>query len=99
MELTSLTLALVLGLGLLGADTVLRSGSVEVEVAIAPKVENISVDKETLASRFKDQLDEITSRPRSCGRRRSGRGPTRASAWHCSRPSMCRTSLSRCSAS
>src|SRR5437764_1740537 len=61
MELTSLTLAVVLGLGLLGADTVLRSGSVEVEVAIAPKVENISVDKETLASRFKDQLDEITS--------------------------------------
>jgi tetratricopeptide (TPR) repeat protein len=61
MELTSLTLALVLGLSFLGADTVLRSGSVEVEVAIAPKVENISVDEQTLASRFKDQLDEITS--------------------------------------
>jgi tetratricopeptide (TPR) repeat protein len=61
MELTSLTLAVVLGLGLLGADTVLRSGSVEVEVAIAPKVENISVDEQTLASRFKDQLDDITS--------------------------------------
>jgi tetratricopeptide (TPR) repeat protein len=61
MELTSLTLALVLGLGLLGADSVMRAGSVEVEVAIAPKVENISVDEQTLASRFKDQLDEITS--------------------------------------
>ena len=61
MELTSLTLAVVLGLGLLGADTVMRAGSVEVEVAIAPKVENISVDEQTLASRFKDQLDEITS--------------------------------------
>jgi len=61
MELTSLTLALVLGLGLLGADTVMRAGSVEVEVAIAPKIENISVDELTLASRFKDQLDEITS--------------------------------------
>jgi tetratricopeptide (TPR) repeat protein len=61
VELTSLTLALVLGLGLLGADTVMRAGSVEVEVAIAPKIENISVDELTLASRFKDQLDEITS--------------------------------------
>ena len=61
MELTSLTLAVVLGLGLLGADTVMRAGSVEVEVAIAPKVENISVDEQTLAARFKDQLDEITS--------------------------------------
>jgi len=61
MELTSLTLALVLGLGLLGADSVMRAGSVEVEVAIAPKVENISVDEHTLAWRFKDQLDEITS--------------------------------------
>src|SRR5437763_9155348 len=61
MELASLTLALVLGLGLLGADSVMRAGSVEVEVAIAPKVENISVDEQTLASRFKDQLDEITS--------------------------------------
>jgi hypothetical protein len=61
MELTALTLALVVGLGLLGADSVMRAGSVEVEVAIAPKVENISVDEHTLASRFKDQLDEITS--------------------------------------
>src|SRR5882672_5126363 len=61
MELTTLTLALVLGLGLLGADSVMRAGSVEVEVAIAPKVEKISVDEHTLASRFKDQLDEITS--------------------------------------
>ena len=61
MELTSLTLAVVLGLGLLGADSVMRAGSVEVEVAIAPKIDNISVDPETLASRFKDQLDEITT--------------------------------------
>src|SRR5207237_2255484 len=61
MELTTLALALVLGLGLLGADSVLHAGSVEVEVAIAPKVENISVDEQTLASRFKDVFDEITS--------------------------------------
>jgi hypothetical protein len=61
MELTTLTLALVFGLGLLGADSVMSAGSVEVEVAIAPKIEAISVDEQTLASRFKDQLDEITS--------------------------------------
>src|SRR6266550_3381625 len=61
MELTSLTLALVLGLGLLGADSILRAGTVEVEVAIAPKVETISVDEHTLTAHFKDQLDEITS--------------------------------------
>ncbi len=61
MELTSLTLALVLGLGLLGADSILRAGTVEVEVAIAPKVETISVDANTLTEHFKDQLDEITS--------------------------------------
>src|SRR5947207_6318257 len=61
MELTTLALALVFGLGLLGADSVMHAGSVEVEVAIAPKVENISVDEQTLASRFKDVFDEITS--------------------------------------
>lgn len=61
MELTSLALALVFGLGLLGADSVMSSGSVEVEVAIAPKIDTISVDEQTLAFRFKDQLDEITS--------------------------------------
>jgi tetratricopeptide (TPR) repeat protein len=61
MELTTLALALVLGLGLLSADSVMHAGSVEVEVAIAPKVEHISVDEQTLASRFKDVFDEITS--------------------------------------
>src|SRR5947207_15848201 len=61
MELTTLALALVFGLGLLGADSVMHSGSVEVEVAIAPKVEGISIDEQTLASRFKDVFDDITS--------------------------------------
>lgn len=61
MELTTLAFALVFGLGLLGVDSVMHAGSVEVEVAIAPKVENISVDEQTLASRFKDVFDEITS--------------------------------------
>src|SRR3984893_8628226 len=61
MEFTTLALALIFGLGLLGADSVMSAGSVEVEVAIAPKIEAISVDEQTLASRFKDQLNEITS--------------------------------------
>jgi tetratricopeptide (TPR) repeat protein len=63
MELTTLALALVFGLGLLSVDSVMHAGSVEVEVAIAPKVENISVDEQTLASRFKDVFDEITATP------------------------------------
>src|SRR5437762_12810484 len=61
MELTTLAFALLFGLGLLAVDSVMHSGSVEVEVAIAPKIEAISVDEQTLVSRFKDLLDEITS--------------------------------------
>jgi hypothetical protein len=61
MELTTLALALMFSLGLLGADSVMHAGSVEVEVAIAPKIDSISVDEQTLALQFKDQLDVITS--------------------------------------
>jgi tetratricopeptide (TPR) repeat protein len=61
MELTTLAFAFLFGFGLLAADSVMHSGSVEVEVAIAPKVENISVDEQTLVSRYKDLLDEIIS--------------------------------------
>ena len=61
MELTTLAFALLFGLGLLAVDSVMHSGSVE--VAIAPKIEAISVDEQTLVSRFKDLLDEITSTP------------------------------------
>jgi hypothetical protein len=63
MELTTLAFALLFGFGLLVVDSAMHSGSVEVEVAIAPKVENISVDEQTLVSRFKDLLDEIISTP------------------------------------
>ncbi len=88
MELTTLTLALLFGLGLLGADSVMHAGSVEVEVAIAPKIESISVDEQTLASRFKDLLDEITStasvvRPREIrSRHERGLGMALAEAVH-----------------
>jgi Tfp pilus assembly protein PilF len=61
MELTTLALALMFSIGLLGADSVMHAGSVEVEVAIAPKIETISIDEHTLSLQFKDQLDVITS--------------------------------------
>ena len=38
MELTTLALALMLGLGLLGAESVMHTGTVEISVAIAPKL-------------------------------------------------------------
>jgi tetratricopeptide (TPR) repeat protein len=61
MDLTTLAIAVLLGLGLLGADTVINSGSVSIEVAIAPKVDTISVDEPTLAAEFQDQFDAISS--------------------------------------
>jgi tetratricopeptide (TPR) repeat protein len=61
MDLTTLTVAVLLALGLLGADTVINSGSVAVEVAIAPKVDAISIDEITLADEFQDQFDAISS--------------------------------------
>jgi tetratricopeptide (TPR) repeat protein len=61
MDLTTLAVAVLLALGLLGADTVINSGSVSIEVAIAPKVDAISVDETTLADEFQDQFDAISS--------------------------------------
>ncbi len=61
MDLTTIAIAVMIALGLLGADTVINSSSVAIEVAIAPKVDNISVDETTLADEFKDQFDAISS--------------------------------------
>lgn len=61
MDLTSLAVAVLFALGLLAADTVVNSGSVSIEVAIAPKVDTVSVDETTLAVEFQDQFDAITS--------------------------------------
>jgi len=63
MDLTTLAVAVLLALGLLGADTVINSGSVAIEVAIAPKVDAISVDETTLAIEFQDQFDAISATP------------------------------------
>ena len=61
MDLTTIAIAVMIALGLLGADSVINSGSVAIEVAIAPKVDTISVDETTLAVEFKDQFDAISS--------------------------------------
>ena len=61
MDLTTLTVAVMLALGLLGVDSVVHSGVVSVEAAIAPKIEGISIDESTLAAEFEDQFDAITA--------------------------------------
>jgi tetratricopeptide (TPR) repeat protein len=60
MDLTTITVAIMLALGLLGADSVMHAGTVLVEVAIAPKIEGVSIDERTLAAEFQDQFDAIT---------------------------------------
>jgi tetratricopeptide (TPR) repeat protein len=61
MDFTTIAIAVMIALGLLAADTVINSSSVAIEVAIAPKVETVSVDEATLADEFKDQFDAISS--------------------------------------
>jgi tetratricopeptide (TPR) repeat protein len=61
MDLTTLTVAVMLALGLLGVDSVVHSGTVSVEATIAPKIEGISIDERTLAAEFEDQFDAITA--------------------------------------
>jgi tetratricopeptide (TPR) repeat protein len=63
VDLTTIALVALLTLGLLGADAVVNAGSVEVEVTIAPKIENISIDKEALTAEFENQLHSINSTP------------------------------------
>ncbi len=61
MELTTLLVAALIGLGVLGADAVLYRGSVAVEVTEAPKLEKLEVGTATLANQFEGALDEILS--------------------------------------
>lgn len=60
MDLTTITLAVLLALGLLGTDAVVHAGSVEIEATIAPNIETVSIDEITLADEFQDQFDSIT---------------------------------------
>jgi tetratricopeptide (TPR) repeat protein len=59
MDPTTLITAVLIAVGLLGADAVMYSGSVIVDVAPPPKIENLSIDKATLASEFEDKLNDI----------------------------------------
>jgi tetratricopeptide (TPR) repeat protein len=61
MDLATIALVSLLTFGLLGADAVVNAGSVEVEVTIAPKIENVSIDKEALTAEFENQLHAINS--------------------------------------
>jgi len=61
MDLTTLGYIVLLALGLLGTDTVLYSGSVQVEIADVPKIEKLDVDQGTLTYEFESALDEITN--------------------------------------
>ena len=61
MDLTTITVAVMLALGPLGVDTAMHTGTVSVEVAIAPKIEGVSIDERTLAAEFEDQFDAITA--------------------------------------
>jgi tetratricopeptide (TPR) repeat protein len=61
MDLTTITVAVLLALGLLGVDSVMHAGTVAVDVSIAPNIEGVSVDERTLAAEFEDQFDAITA--------------------------------------
>lgn len=63
MDLTTLGLAVLIGLGLLGVDSVLYSGSVAVEVTAPPRTDTLFVEESTLADEFEDALNEITAVP------------------------------------
>jgi tetratricopeptide (TPR) repeat protein len=61
MDPTTLLTALVVAIGLLGADAVMYPDSVVVEVAPPPKLDSLSIDKSTLEADFAGRLDEILS--------------------------------------
>jgi len=59
MDPTTLITAVMVAIGLLGADAMMYSGSVIVQVAPPPKIESVAVDKATLSAEFEDKLNEI----------------------------------------
>jgi hypothetical protein len=66
MDLTTLAAALLIALGLLGADTIVHSDTVTLEVVVAPsltKSDRMSLDQATLELEFEDQLHRIASTP------------------------------------
>jgi predicted Zn-dependent protease len=59
MDLATLAAALFLAIGLIGADTIVHSGSIVAEVTAAPAIAGEVVDQVTLESEFDDQLNEV----------------------------------------
>jgi tetratricopeptide (TPR) repeat protein len=60
MDLTSLAAALLIALGLLGADAVMTADNLVVEVVAPPRSEKISIDEVTLEQTFESQLRAIS---------------------------------------
>jgi len=56
MDLASLAAALLVAIGLLGADAAFRANSVIVEVTAPPKTDRFLIDQATLEQEFDDQL-------------------------------------------
>lgn len=63
MDLTTLLGALVIALGLIGADTIRHAGSIQVEVSPAPQIGGEVVDQATLEAEFDSQLFAIATTP------------------------------------
>ncbi len=59
MDLTALAAALLVALGLLGADAVMNADNVVVEVVAPPRSDKISIDEVTLEQAFEGQLRAI----------------------------------------
>ena len=59
MDPTTLMAAVLVAVGLLGADAVLSTSSVDVVVAPPPEFPGLKIDRETLASEFDAKLNEI----------------------------------------
>ena len=59
MDPTTLLTAIVVAVGLLGADAMMYSGSVVVDIAPPPKIENLAIDQATLDVEFEDRLNAV----------------------------------------
>jgi Tfp pilus assembly protein PilF len=60
MDLTALAAAFLVALGLLGADAVMNSDNLVVEVVAPPRSDQMSIDDVTLEQAFENQLHAIT---------------------------------------
>lgn len=63
MDLTTLFGAVLLAIGLIGADTIGHAGSIVTEVSPAPQMSGEVIDQATLEAEFDDQLFSIAKTP------------------------------------